>query len=151
TTDGLTAVRSDGYSKVKRTPARATRADCVVMEHIGCGIRPTRRVALAVTCLAVLLTARGTAPAQVCAQGWQNITVSLNGDAIGALGTYTISTAVPNASGCDLTTSTVITIGFPGDTNAASISNGTLNGNPISFVTQMGQTVTFMSPIAVQA
>lgn len=77
---------------------------------------------------------------------WQTITVTPSNGITSNSDTYVITTRVPNLSGCDLNTSSVISIVLPGDTNAGTISSGTLNGNAITFNLKAGQSVTFNSP-----
>jgi hypothetical protein len=109
----------------------------------------TRFAWMLASSLAVMLAVPHSAAAQLCAQGWQEIAVVLSGDGVGSLSNYMITTAVPNAAGCDLTTNTVLSISLPGDTNAGTITSGFLDGSPVSFLTKTGQTVTFTSPVGV--
>jgi len=81
---------------------------------------------------------------------WQTINVSLSSTVVTGLSTYTITTAVPARDGCNLTLSSRITIDLPGSSETASITGGTLNGNPITnFVSKVADSVTFVSPVAV--
>jgi cysteine-rich repeat protein len=104
-------------------------------------------------CLLALTAATVAAPrwatAQICSQMWDPITVSPSSVMVGTLSNYAISTHVPNSAGCAMNTLTVISITLPADTLADTITTGTLNGSPISFLTKNAQAVSFASPVAV--
>ena len=124
-------LRPTAPAPVGRQPRAATPAAAVALLVVG------------------LLAAPLQVRAQLCTSSWPTITVSPSSVTVSALSDYTIATMVPNVSGCDLTTLTLISIGLPADTNAGTITTGTLNGSAISFLTKSGQTVTFLSPVGV--
>ena len=119
--------------------------------RIACPVYQQARVAALLVAVAVWLALSGVAAAYNCSgTPWQAITVTPSNLVTSSSSDYTLSTHVPNVSGCDLTTNTEITVTWPGDTDAGSITGGTLNGTPIStFITRFAQTVTFTSPVAV--
>ncbi len=79
---------------------------------------------------------------------FQPITVTAASPITSRLSDFTIETAVPNLSGCDLTTVSYVTILFQVDTEVGTVSAGSINGIPIeSFIGNAGQTITFISPI----
>ncbi len=81
---------------------------------------------------------------------WQAISVVLSNNLTLATTSYAISTTVPALDGCDLTTNSTVTVVLPEDTDASTVSGGTLNGNAITTsFTHFGQTVSFKSPVAV--
>ncbi|HVM96041.1 MAG TPA: hypothetical protein VMT89_06615, partial [Candidatus Acidoferrales bacterium] len=79
---------------------------------------------------------------------FQPISVALSNPVAGALSTYSIVTKVPDLPGCDLSRFTEITITFPDDTDAGTITSGLLNGNHFAFQ-PMGNAVTLIAPIPV--
>jgi cysteine-rich repeat protein len=104
-------------------------------------------------CAAVVLLQAQAAQAYNCSNPphqWQAIAVTLSNDTTGSLSTYTIDTAVPTLDGCDLTTSTIVTITFPDDTQTTTISSGMLNGSALTFDSKSGATAVFHAPAAVQ-
>ena len=81
---------------------------------------------------------------------FQFITVSPSSSLVSQPATYTIVAQVPSLDGCDITTSTDISIVFPGTTDASGVTTGTVNGTPISvWGTRSGPNLTFRSPVAV--
>lgn len=67
-----------------------------------------------------------------------------------AVTSYSIASTVPNLSGCDLRTFTQIHITFPGATNTATITGGSVNGVSIVTIgTQSANTLIFTCPVNV--
>jgi|GEM_PF-1090564 len=81
---------------------------------------------------------------------FQFITVNPSSSLVSQPATYTIVAQVPSLDGCDITTSTDISIVFPGTTDVSGVTTGTVNGTPISvWGTRSGPNLTFRSPVAV--
>ncbi len=79
-------------------------------------------------------------------------TVTPQSNLVGVTTTYTIQTSVPVLDGCDITTSTVFTLVFPGvtDVSGVPVGGGTFNGQPIvQWVQASGNVLKFQSPVAV--
>lgn len=71
---------------------------------------------------------------------------------VGVTTNYTITARVPSLDGCDITTSTVFTLTFPGTTDVSGVptAGGTIDGNPITiWIQASGGTLKFQSPIAL--
>ena len=81
---------------------------------------------------------------------FQFIDVTPSSSLVSASATYTIVAQVPSLNGCDITTSTNISIVFPGTTDASGVTSGTVNGTPITiWGTRSGPNLSFRSPVAV--
>ncbi len=107
----------------------------------------------ALLCLAIAafwLTPREAQAYNCDFRKWQTINVNLSTHVGATPATYTITTAVPNLSGCDVTPSTYITITFPVGTDVTTITGGTVNSSTItSIVGQASNTLTFISPVSL--
>lgn len=105
-----------------------------------------------------LIVALLLVPVRVCAYNCGNrpfappFTVTPQSSLVGVTTSYTITTTVPTLDGCDITTSTVFSLTFPGTSDVTGVpaAGGAVNGQAIStWVQASGNLLQFQSPVPI--